>query len=365
MARPVKHFSLHRIGETELQVIADVEAGVLSVIQVEEEVIRRYATTGGPEARPWPHRWVTLFILQNLQPLVRQLRAGAELPPGGAAALDYRPVLNVYDLANQAACHVFVNQQAMVKEGYWDDLLATRGLLAHEHAHPLAENETTRTSRRLQVELSLEGLPSASRSSPGTDPGQRVDDRGWTRTGQDKALRLLILLADKLCCYAPREVFANEMAIHSGFGEALFYLNRRNVANADRSVAGREELRRQLQQGVIQKTLTSTAADALLLIGDLKGYLDLALEVAPFYRTGRESDARELEAVLETAVFPHLEPGVARAYTSLRELYRALRADMAPAELKAWGDSVLSMLAQVLAEKGMGLHHQWLLRDEQ
>ena len=45
MARTVKHFSLHRIAGTELRVVADVEDGVLPVIQVEEVVIRGYAGT--------------------------------------------------------------------------------------------------------------------------------------------------------------------------------------------------------------------------------------------------------------------------------------------------------------------------------
>jgi hypothetical protein len=346
MAHTVKHFSLHRIAGTELRVIADVEVGVLPVIQVEESVIRGYTSTGGSEPRSsWPHRWVTLFVLQDLQPLVRQFRPEADLPPGGAAALAYRPVVNVYDLADPAGCHVFVNRQAMVKEGYWDDPLAIQGLLAHEHAHPLAENETARASRRLQVELSLERSPS-------------------TENRRDKIHRLLTLLADKLCLYAPREVFANEVTIHSGFGEALFHLDKRNVANATRSVAGREELRLQLQQEVTQGNLTPTAADLLLLIGDLKGYLDLALEVAPFYRMGQDTEAQELETILETGVFPHLEPEVPRAYAALRERYVALRTDLTPPELMSWGEGTLNILVEVLAEKGLILRYRLQRTDK-
>ncbi|MBI4770536.1 MAG: hypothetical protein HY784_09050, partial [Chloroflexi bacterium] len=170
--------------------------------------------------------------------------------------------------------------------------------------------------------------------------------------------QLLSVLVDKLCPYAPREVFANEVTINGCFGEALLYLDRRNVANAGRSVAGREALRQQLQQEATRGTLTPAAADALLLIGDLKGYLDLALEVAPFYRTGRESDARELEAVLETAVFPHLEPQVSRAYRALREQYIALGANLKPSELSVWGEGVLKVLAQALAEVELILRYR-------
>jgi len=337
MARTVKHFSLHRIGGTELRVVADVENGVIPLIQVEEAVIRGYAQQG-----LWPCRSVTLFVLQDLQPLIRQLHAGANLPPGGTAALDHRPVVNVYDLAERASCHIFINQQAMRKEGYWDNPLAVQGLLAHEHAHPLAENETIRSSRCLQVELSNVVLrPQSEVLSPKSSEFElRTKD-------------LLTLLADKLCLYAPREVFANDMTIRSGFGEALLHLNRLNVLNASRNVAGREELRRQLQQEVTQGNLTPTAADLLLLIGDLKGYLDLALEVAPFYRTEREIEAQELETVLETKVFPHLEPEVPRVYTTLREQYVALNADLTPDELVAWGAEVLNILVEALTEKGL------------
>jgi hypothetical protein len=350
MTRTIKHFSLHRIVGTELRVVADVEVGVLPVVQVEEAVIRGYA-----QHLRWPHRWVNLSILQDLQPLLRQLSrradladtsAGQSLPPGVAADLDSRPVVNVYDLADPEGCHVFVNQQAMIKEGYWDDLLAIQGLLAHEHAHPLAENETIRASRQLGVEL-----------SPHFD--FPISDFG-TEDRPSRIVRLLSLLAGKLSVYAPREIFCNELGIGSGFGDALLHLNRRNVVNAGRSVAGRVELHQRLQQEVSGGTLNPTAAYLLLLIGDLTSYLDLVLEIAPFYRAGRESDARELETVLETALFPHLEPQVVQAYTALREQYVALRADLSPPGLLDWSQGVLSILDQALAEKGLALHgHVW------
>jgi hypothetical protein len=354
MARTVKHFSLHRIGETELRVVSDVESGVFPVIQAEEAVIQGYAS-GGRNAGlpPWPHRWVTLLIMQDLQPLIRQLHSATEpmgaLPPGGASVLDQRPVVNVYDLANPDGCHVFVNQQAMVKEGYWNDLLAVRGLLAHEHAHPLAENETTRSSRQVQLDLRFTisdfGLEEHNTS---------IENR------KSKIENLLALLADELSVYAPREIFANELTIRSAFGDALLHLDRQNVVNAAQSASGRGELRQQLQQEVSEGTLTRPAADLLLLIGDLRGFLDLALEVAPFYRTGQERDARELEAVLETAVFPYVEPQVAAAYAALRDKYTTLCADLSPSDFVAWSEGVLNILAQALAERK--LHTEYRLR---
>lgn len=344
--RTVKHFSLHRIAGTELRFVSDVETGVLPVLQEEEAVIRGYARRGH-----WPHRSVTLFVLQDLQPLLRQIRAGARLPAGLPAAMNDRPVLNVYDLADLAACNVFVNRQAMVTAGYWDDALAIRALLAHEHAHPLAENGTTRASRGLMVELSL---PAAAPLPPNSGEA----GGGWGADRQDRVRRLLTELADKLGLSAPREVFTNELALRSGFGEALLHLDRRNVANAAEGVKGRKALRRQLEQEVAQGHLSSVAADQLLLIGDLESYLHLALEVAPFYRAGRETEARELETVLETAVFPHLEPEAPRSFTRLRDQYIALRSDLTLAELEAWVREVLSILAEALAGKELLLQYR-------
>jgi len=387
MLRTVKHLSLHRVAGTELRVVADVGEGVLPVIQVEEAVIRRYACTGGSESRPyWPHRWVTLFVLQDLQPLIRQLtpapallgggsEGGGQLLPGGAAGLDSRPLVNVYDLADLARCHVFVNRHAMLMGEYWDDLLAVQGLLAHEHAHPLAENATTRASRELRLELWLEGEPfadcrqttgalAAIRRRRGAVAKQATEGQEWLGHGQDRIRDLLSGLASNLSLYAPREVFANEVAIRSDFGEALLHLDRRNVAHAGRSVGGREELRQQLQEQVSRGELTPASVRLLLLIGDLEAYLELALEVASFYRTGQERAARELEGVLQRAIFPYLEPEVPRSYIALRERYVALRPELTPAEFIAWGEGVLDILSEALSDKEVVLGYRLQTVDD-
>ena len=357
MGRKVRYFSLHRVDGTELRVVSDVEVGILPVIQEEEEVIRGYLQHGH-----WPHQWVTIFVLQDLQPLIRQIQPAAELFPGGTDVLDTRPVVNVYDLAEPSGCQIFINREAMLREGYWDDLVAVRGLLAHEHAHPLAEGETTRASRELGVELTMEHLHLGSCDSPIETAEQEASCRQRTAVRWSATYDMLNLLAHKLCLYAPREIFANEMAIRSGFGGALLHLDRRNAANALSSLAGREGLRGRLQHRVAQSKLTQAAANLLLLVGDLQGYIDLALEVAPFYRSGRESEARELETILQEDLFPHLEREVQQAYAALVKQYIALQADLTPDELAAWCKGVFDILAEILSAQGLRVNSEFRVR---
>ena len=153
------------------------------------------------------------------------------------------------------------------------------------------------------------------------------------------------------------------MTIRSGFGGALLHLDRRVVASAPSSLAGRESLRKGFQHSVEQGKLTQAGADILLLVGDLQGYIDLALEVAPFYRSGRESEARELETVLEDKLFPHLEREVQQAYTALVKQYIALRADLTPDELLVWCKEVLNILVEILAAKGLRVSSEFRVRD--
>jgi len=163
----------------------------------------------------------------------------------------------------------------------------------------------------------------------------------------------LNVMAYRLCLNAPREVLANELTIRSDFGDALLHLDRRNVANARRSLAGRDVLRKQLEHRVTQEGLSTSSADLLLLIGDMQGFLDLAIETAPFYRAGRESDGRELESVLENDVFPLLAPEIGTAYSGLRERYLALKPDFTRQKLIAWGEGVLGILSEALLSKGL------------
>jgi len=336
MSGEVKHFGLHRIDSTELRVIADAEAGVLPVIGVEEEVIRQYIEQGA-----WIHQYVTLFILQDMGPLTRQLQSVTELPPGGAEALGQRPVVNVYDLADLSGCQIFINWEAMVREGYWNEPSIVRALLAHEHAHPFAECGATAASRGLLIEIAADNLSEVLEGIPGAE----------NRAGELR--RILGSMAHKLSADAPREALTNEFAIRAGFADAMVYLDSRNVANAATALAGREQLRAGLQEESDRGRMTRAAAAAILVVGDMHGYLDLAIETASFYRAGEDTCARELESKLRTEVFAHLQPAVADTFAALRDQYVDLAANAQPSALVKWAEGVARVLTDGLAAEGV------------
>jgi len=329
----IRHFALHRIGNVELRVISDIETGVIGISQVEEAVLRRYVAVTG-----WPHRVVSLFVLSDLSPLQRQLVATAKLPPGGVEGLGLRPVVNLYDLADLSACHVFINQTAMVKESYWGDRLAETALLTHEHAHPLAENGTTRASRQTIVTV----------QPVSRQPLDSSDEAAW----QEKLRRLLQLQVDKFCLYAPREIFTNDIVLREGFGDALYHLDLQNVNNAAQGVQARPALVASL---AAEAALTDAGRAVFLAVADLKAHLDLALEIASFYRLDRGAQARSLEQVLAGAVFPALVPETAPAYRALVEVYRSLTPDMTPEEMAGFASRVTTILAEALTPYGLDL----------
>ena len=351
-SRAIKHFSLHQINSTELRVVADVEEGVLRLIQEEETVLRGYARTNY-----WPHSCVTLFVLENLQPLIRQLNLGASplsLPSSGQTftptdlvILNERPMVNIYDLEDLSNINIFVNRSEMVKQGYWTDPQILRGLLAHEHAHPLAENETTRACRQLRIQLVEE-------VSPNDSLGNR----------RPKMIELLRLLSEKLILLAPRELLANQWTIQNGFYKDLLYLNARNMENARLAIEGRSILIRKLQAEVDQGQLTPNGKDLLLFVGDLNSYLPLAMEVAPFYRTDQTDFARSLQMSLESHVFPFIDPMAVQCFSALIDNYGLLSIPITLPQFAAWSNTVLEFLFSALARKGLSLHFQLLTTEK-
>lgn len=348
----IKHFALHRIGGVEWRVISDVEAGVVDITAVEEAVLTRFV------ARPdWPHAVVTFFVLNDLSALQRQLNAlaaqapiglegatapfdagGAMLPPGGIEGLASRIVVNLYDLANPATCTVFVNKTAMEKAGHWGDRLAETALLAHEHAHPLVENPTVRASRRLAIAVRLE-----SDAPLGLEPGTP-----W----RERLQGIVQALLEHLVRYAPREVFTNDLAIATGFTDALCHLDRRTIELTASALQGRAALAAGLRA---EPTLTDAGRAAFLALADYQAHLDLAFELAAFQRMGEARCAEELQSLLRQRVFALLPVDTERVFSALTSLYKTLSADHTPATLAIFAHAVADILAGALSAHGVRL----------
>ncbi|MHB0874799.1 MAG: hypothetical protein ACYC5O_02020 [Anaerolineae bacterium] len=335
--RLIRHFGIHRIGKVELRVISDISEGVTGITELEEAVLCRYM-----QLPNWPHRVVSLFVLSDLGPLQRQLTR--RLPSGAdsrqdVSAVASRPVVNLYDLADLSACHVFVQQAAMTSLGYWGDTLAETGLLAHEHAHPLAESSTVRSTRQLTLDLRLD-----YRESLGT-----ADGPSW----QAKLLALCRTLVDKLCLEGPREVLADDVVLRGGFSAALHHLGLANLRSAAEGVRVRPGLVAGL---AAQPTLSDAGRAAFLALADFGAHLDHVLAIAPFWRCGEDGQALSLERVLAEEVFPTVVPQAGPAYVALSQLYRGLPAESSPAELAGFARQVASVLAAGLEPYGVLMH---------
>jgi len=340
--RAVKHFGLHRLDNVELRVIADAEDGILRIEQAELDVVGRLS------ADPrWQHKTVTLFVLSDLQPLLHQLETLGRQPADARLQrpedLLSRPVVNVYDLGPAATCNVFVNRQAMMAAGYWEDVLSIQGLLAHEHAHPLAECPHTASLRRLAIDARLQlHEPWAA------DPERALL---WS----ERAQRQVNVLVTQLFLTGPREVFTNEIAIATHFDQALYHLNQQNVHNLTAGLRYRPALSAQLASVVAEGQLTRVGADVLQLIGDLQAYLPMAMEIAPFRRAGRRAKVRELLKPLYGQVFPQLEPQAKPLFEALVAAYSRMRETAAPDAVKAMVLNGLELATQALADYAAAL----------
>jgi hypothetical protein len=253
-------------------------------------------------------------------------------------------VVNAFDLADLSGCHVFVNHKVMVEEGYWGDPAAMRALLAHEHAHPLSENQTVAASRALRM---------------------RSPHAPVAKGHQPSLEKLAAALAEKLCCYGPREVFANDLTVAAGCGDDLFHLDELVVAAAVKGVLGRSALVDLLEADVRKGKRLRREADQALLLGDLRSCLDLAMEIAPFSRAGQSGPAAALEAILFDQVFPRLEAPVAGVYRTVRDLYVDLGADLTGAALVVWAGRMLDPLLGVLRERGLELDLSFYLPEKE
>ena len=325
MPNAIEHFSRTRVDHTTLQVMADAQQGLDRLIEEEQSVIRHYVRVG-----TWPHKCVNMFVLEDLQPLASQIKRATALSSVIVEDIDRRPMVNVYNAGDLSECAVFVNRKLLEQDGAWSDGLSLRALLAHEHGHPLAENKTVQAARALSVEIKDTAPPQETAIAP-----------------------ILQLLADRLCVHAPQEVFANEIAIRAGFGEALFHLDRGVIEKARLGVSKRPLLVESLGRQVADGKLSADQAAAFLFVGDLQAHLGFALETAPFLRAGHRREAEALEAALTQGVWVHLDPAAKRLYEELRDHYQRLKADFAPAETEAWAGEAVALLADALRQKNL------------
>jgi hypothetical protein len=345
MARAVPHVLRHRSASTKLQVVSDTATGLEAFAAIEKKVMRGFERQG-----TWPHEQVNLFVFETLQPLAAKIRAATAPPrkhkPGALAGtraevsrhieeLDRKPMVHVYDLANPAECSIFVNRRQMVHLGLWDDELALEALLAHEHAHPLSENITTRAARGLKVRVKAQKLPD-----------------GLAGASAEQLHHSLGTIVEELCLHAPHEVFANELAVRAGFGRALFHLNRISIAGGKAGLSARTALEEKLRLEEKAGRLSEAGLALILTMASIEAHVRMAMEHAAFARAGDAANAGALDVQLQREVFHHVEPEVGALYQFYCARYIALKPDLDTQAVCAWMQESCAQLTDALRKRG-------------
>lgn len=340
------HLLRRQINGAELQVIADAPEDVLRLIGVEEKVVRGFQRNGGC------HRRINLFVFESLQPLIDQLQQ-ATRQPLAARALESKPMVHVYNMGDHTESNLFINRALMMRQGIWSDTLAIEGLLAHEHAHPLAENATTRVARALKTRLVTASIDDAHGASapPLPAPAPTLSSAALVAVG-----RSLEHLAEELAVHAPHEVFANEFAIRAGFGPALLHLNRLSLGGTRAGMKERVALAEGLRTLAAQGRLSEADVGLLLLTASMEAHIRMALETAAFIRAERPEDATSVEELLETEVFRHVEPEIRTLYRAFRLQYLQLTPDMDRDAFHRWAAAVFSPVIEELARCGVRMN---------
>lgn len=320
-----KAFREFSVGAILVRVISDCVEDIGIIVEAERLVIGRYLARG-----LFPHEVVTLFVLENLAPLVGQLRQLHGLGEPEALQLPQRPMVNLYDLRHKRECFVFVNRQVMLAEGYWGDALAVEGLLAHEHAHPVAECVASEAARGMKI----------------------------VAKAPAEVAPLLAHLGETLSAGALSELFANDTCIANGFDAAMTHLDRITVERAAANLCQRQQLRRQLSTAVAAGTMSPATESQLLRIADAQVTLIFALELAPFVRTGHAAQGGEIEAILRQRIMASLDKEIGEMFFVLNNLYLRPRPDWTSEELLPWCDEVLALLSAGLGgdENAVTLH---------
>lgn len=310
------------VGASTVRIVTDCAGDISAVVNAEEQVVRRLADQG-----VWPHQNVTLFVLDNLAPLVGQLKVMGRLMDDALVRLPQRPMVVLYDPRHATECFVFVNRQIMMAEEFWGDSLAAEGLLAHEHAHPLSEAPVTAVARALKV-----GAAGPAALAP-----------------------LAARLGETLSAGAVTELLANVFCVQHGFGDALKHVNRISLRRAVRNLDQRHELERRAAAAVASGTLPPEEAPVLLRLADAQVALPFALEIAPFRQAGLAEQAAELDSLLVHELLSGMAPEVAPVYHDLEARFAALRRGWGAASLAAWVADILSRLSAFLSQGGTPL----------
>ena len=280
------------IGDTRLRVISDCSDDISAIVQAEIAVITRYTATGR-----WPHTAVTLFVLENLAPLVTQLGALHGLGPSQAALLPQRPMVNLY-------------------EGVWDDALAVTGMLAHEHAHPRAECSVITAARAAQLDI-------------------RAPAGLMTQVTQ---------LVEMLSVGAIVELLTNQVCVADGFADALLHLDQHTITRAGAVMGQRQELRRRLREAAPGQQMSPGDEALLLQLADARHVLPFALETAPFFRAGQTKHGTQLLHAVKTNLLSQLEPDSADMFFALHTLYLEPEPDWTGVQLRPWLGRVVARL---------------------
>lgn len=335
MAGSIEHVSRHRLNGAELQVISDSGKENNDLIEAEKNVVRRFMLFGG-----WPHRRVNLFVFETLAPVVEHLRR-AGLPSAEGLDLERKPMVHIYNLRDLAECSVFVNRNLMKRLGLWDDPLAIEGLLAHEHAHPMAENTTTRAARSVNVRL-----------SPEPDSAHRAIAASVEH------------MAHELCLHAPHEVFTNELAIRAGFGLALQHLNLVSLSEGRAGMEERARLSEGLQAKVAKGHLQQAEMDLVLLAASMEAHIRLALETVAFARAGARQEAEVIEARARAEVFSCVEPEISALYQSFHDRYLELTPYMDRDAVCEWAEATFAPALEEMAYRGARFYAEFYYGKE-
>jgi hypothetical protein len=312
--------------------------------------VRGFMRHGG-----WPHRRMNVFVFESLQPLIDRLPQAARQPLA-ARELESKPMVHIYNMGDLTECSLFINRRLMKRRGLWGDPLALEGLLAHEHAHPLAENATTRAARELKARLVA--------AEADDDGGAGNILSPMTSAPLAAVGRSLEHLAEELCVHAPHEVFTNELAIGAGFGPALHHLNRLNLEGGRAGMMERIALAEGLRAQVTEGRLSEADVGLLLLTASMEAHVRMALETAAFVRAGRPKEAGSVEELLEAEVFRHVEPEIRTLYRAFHLQYLQLAPGMDRDAFRHWAAAAFAPVIEELARRGLAMNVEFYYGGE-